>query len=118
MDFPELDWQDNNNGLFPQNTLIILRKYIDYMGSIQGGLFLTKLTQWANIKCGDQEGWMCITYADWKKHTYLAEYKVRKFTKFLKEKQILKTKITRNSEGNPALHYKLIIEEHRLENEQ
>jgi len=89
------------------NILTIPRPFIDYMGSIEGGLFLSQLLYWSD-RTKNPHGWMYKTYKEWWDELRLSEYQVRKAAQTCIKRKILKTKI-KKANGNPTVHYKLDI---------
>uniref|UniRef100_A0A6M3JQI8 Uncharacterized protein n=1 Tax=viral metagenome TaxID=1070528 RepID=A0A6M3JQI8_9ZZZZ len=90
------------------NILTIPRIFINFMGSLEGGLFLSQLLFWSD-RTKNKYGWFWKTYKDWTSETCLTEYQVRKAAKFCEEMLFLKTKV-KKANGNPTLHYKINME--------
>ncbi len=91
------------------NVLTIPRLYIDYMGSIDGGLLLNQLIYWSD-KGADNEEWFYKTYLEWESETTLSKYEVSKQADILKEKGVLQTKV-KKANGAPTVHYKFLFSE-------
>jgi hypothetical protein len=91
------------------NVLTIPRLYIDYMGSIDGGLLLNQLIYWSD-KGADNDGWFYKTYLEWESETTLSKYEVSKQVNILKNKGTLKTKV-KKANGAPTVHYKFLFSE-------
>lgn len=85
------------------NVLTVPRVYIDYMGSLDGGLFLSQLIYWSD-RGNDSGGWFYKTYAEWEDELTLTRYQVGKQVKILKEKGLLQTRV-KKANGNPTVHY-------------
>jgi hypothetical protein len=85
------------------NTLTIQRPYIEFAGSVEGGLFLSQLLYWADR--AREDGWFYKSYQEWESEIYLKEKPLRaiaqKFSTFLERK----TK--KNPAGNPTIHYRI-----------
>jgi len=89
------------------NILTIPRVFIDMLGDIETALFLSQVIYWSDR--GKQfGGWFYKTYQEWERELGLNEYKIRKAKKKLEELGILQTKI-KKADGNPTVHYKLLI---------
>lgn len=91
------------------NILTIPRLYIDYMGSIDGGLLLNQLIYWSD-KGSDSDDWFYKTYLEWEEETTLSKYEVSKQANILKEKGVLKTNV-KKANGAPTVHYKFLFSE-------
>jgi hypothetical protein len=91
------------------NVLTIPHVYIDYMGSIDGGLFLNQLIYWSD-KGGGSDGWFYKTYLEWEEETTLSKYEISKQVGILKEKDVLITKV-KKANGAPTVHYKFLFSE-------
>jgi len=87
------------------NIKTIALPFIDFMGSIEGGLFLSQLLYWSD-KGKSHYGWFYKTYKDWWEDIRLNEYQVRKSIKKCEEMGFLKTKV-KKANGNPTLHYRV-----------
>jgi len=116
-----------------KNVLSIPRIYVDYMGSLGGGIFLSQLIYWTGVALESKEkgisdfnkkrkifeaasvrlcrlGWFFKTYKEWKEEICVGENTVRKASKFLADKGILKTQI-KKAIGRPAVHYLFDLDE-------
>lgn len=91
-----------------ENVIAVNKAYLEFMGSLEGGVFLSQLIFFSD-KSKRTDGYFYKTYAEWKQHTYLSEYAIRKQVKTLVEKGVLETKIMR-ANGNPTVHYKFNID--------
>lgn len=87
-----------------ENYLTINKLYVEYMGSLDGGIFLQQLIFWSD-KSSREDGFFYKTYKEWQEEVCLSEYNVRKHTKKLAEKGFLKTAL-KKANGSPTLHYK------------
>lgn len=87
------------------NYLTINRMYVQFMDSLEGGIFLQQLIFWSD-KTQSDDGFFYKSYVEWKEEICLSEYAVRKYSKFLKEKGVLQTKLKKVG-GSPTVHYKL-----------
>lgn len=87
------------------NVLTIPRVFVDYVGTVDGGLFLSQVLYWSD-KSRDPKGWFYKTYAEWEEELGLSEYQIRKHVKRLSSMGILETKV-KKANGNPTVHYRL-----------
>ena len=85
------------------NILAIPRPYIEFMGSLDGGLFLSQLIYWSD-KGAHDGGWFYKTYLEWEEETTLSKYEISKQAGILKKKGILETKV-KKAHGAPTVHY-------------
>ena len=85
------------------NILTIPRPYIEFMGSLDGGLFLSQLIYWSD-RGGQGDGWFYKTYLEWEAETTLSKYEIGKQAGILKDKGILETKV-KKANGAPTVHY-------------
>lgn len=85
------------------NILTIPRPYIEFMGSLDGGLFLSQVIYWSD-RGSQGSGWFYKTYIEWEKETTLSKYEVSKQVGILKKMGILKTKVQK-ANGAPTVHY-------------
>jgi len=91
-----------------QNNILTAPKlFIDLMGSIEGGLFLSQLLYWSD-KTKNQYGWFYKTYQDWYDEIRLSKYQIAKYVKICESKDFgfLKTKV-KKANNSPTLHYKI-----------
>lgn len=89
------------------NYLTVNRIFVQFMGSLEGGVFLQQLIFWSD-KTQNLDGFFYKTYGEWNEEVCLSEYSVRKQTKILKDKKLLETKL-KKANGSPTVHYKLDI---------
>ena len=87
------------------NIIAVSRPFVDYMGSIEGGLFLSQLLYWSD-KGKNPSGYIYKTYKEWYQELRLSKYQVMKASKICEQRNFLKTKI-KKANGNPTVHYKL-----------
>lgn len=85
------------------NILTIPRPFVDYMGNLDGALFLSQLVYWSDK---GRDGWFYKTYAEWQEEICLSEYEIKKAVKVLVDRGCLETAV-RRANGNPTVHYKL-----------
>lgn len=85
------------------NILAIPRPYIEFMASLDGGLFLSQLIYWSD-KGAQEGGWFYKTYLEWEEETTLSKYEISKQAGILKKKGILETKV-KKANGAPTVHY-------------
>jgi len=86
-----------------QNTIGVPRVFCQMMGGLEGGAFLSQLVFWGD-KGGRADGWFYKTYEEWEAEIMLSAYKVRKYSKQLRDRGILQTSIKR-ANGAPTVHY-------------
>jgi hypothetical protein len=87
-----------------ENTIVIPRAFIRFMGSVSGGLFLNQLVFWSDKGADDQ--FFYKSYREWEDETTLSEYHVRKSAQQCKAMGFLETKVKKIG-GDPTLHYHL-----------
>jgi len=85
------------------NILTIPRQFVDYMGNLDGALFLSQVLYWSDR---GRDGWFYKTYAEWQEEICLSEYEVKKAVKKLVDLGVLETQV-RKANGNPTVHYRL-----------
>jgi hypothetical protein len=91
------------------NVLSIPKIYIDYMSSLDGGLFLSQVIYWSD-KGALGDGWFYKSYAEWTEETTLSKYEVGKQAKILIDRGVLETKI-KKADGAPTVHYHFLFDE-------
>lgn len=84
--------------------LTVQRLYVDFMGGLERGLFLSQLLYWSG-RAGE-DGWFYKTFDEWQEEICLTEYTVRKSIEQCKKFGFLKTKV-KKANGNPTVHYKI-----------
>ena len=87
------------------NTLTIPRVYADFMGSVEGGLFLNQLIFWSD-KGKRADGYIWKKRTEWSEETMLTDYAIRKHTSRLVCDGYLETTVKR-AMGAPTVHYRL-----------
>ena len=85
------------------NILTIPRPFVDFMGNLDGALFLSQVLYWSDR---GRDGWFYKTYAEWQEEICLSEYEVKKAVKKLVDLGVLETQV-RKANGNPTVHYHL-----------
>jgi len=87
-----------------QNTIGIPRILCKFMGSLDGGAFLSQIIFWSD-KGGSSDGFFYKSYQEWEEEITLSEYKVRKYAEQLQTIGVLEIKVKR-ANGAPTLHYR------------
>lgn len=87
------------------NTLTIPRVYAEFMGSVEGGLFLNQLIFWSD-KGKRTDGYIWKKRTEWSEETMLTDYAIRKHTARLVDDGYLETTVKR-AMGAPTVHYRL-----------
>jgi len=87
-----------------QNIIGIPRILCKFMGSLDGGAFLSQVIYWSD-KGGAADGFFYKSYTEWEEETSLSEYKVRKHAKELETMGVLEMKLKRANSA-PTLHYR------------
>lgn len=90
------------------NTIGCPRIYCKFMGSLEGGVFLSQVIYFSD-KGGRRDGWFYKTYDEWKEELELSEYKVRKLSRQLEDLGVLETKV-KKANGAPTVHYRFDTE--------
>lgn len=86
-----------------RNKIVVDRAFCEFMGSLEGGVFLSQLLYWCD-KGSDE--WFYKSSKEWYGETFLSEYQVRQATKRCVELGFLETKLKR-ANGAPTQHYKV-----------
>jgi hypothetical protein len=86
-----------------KNKIVADMTLCKFMGSLQGGVFLSQLLYWSDK---GRDGWFYKTYAEWHEETFLSEYETRQQVKICKEYGFLETDV-RKANGNPTVHYRM-----------
>ncbi len=91
-----------------RRLLTVPRPLAGFMGSLEGGLFLSQLLYWSDRSTGpgSEQGWFYKSYPDWEAETLLSEYKVRKYTRICQERGFLQVDV-RPVRGVAVTHYRL-----------
>ena len=87
------------------NLLTIPRFFIDFMGSLDGALFLSQMLYWTG-KGNNPDGWIYKTFNEWEEELTLSKYKINKARQTLEGMGALETTI-KKANGNPTVHYRL-----------
>lgn len=85
------------------NKIVAHRTLCDYMGSLEGGVFLSQLLYWSDK---GKDGWFFKSYREWEEEIYLTEYQVKKCAKLCVERGFLETEL-KKAKGAPTVHYRL-----------
>jgi hypothetical protein len=85
------------------NKIVVERAFCEFMGSLEGGVFLCQLLYWCDK--GSKE-WFYKSHKEWHAETFLSEYQIRQATKRCVELGFLETKLKR-ANGAPTMHYKV-----------
>ena len=88
-----------------RNFIGFPRVFVDYMGSIDGAIFLSQLVYWSD-RAVRADGGVFKKYDDWKEEIGLSPYEVQRAALVLREKGILVTKL-KKANAAPTLHYYL-----------
>ena len=89
------------------NILTIPRVFVDFMGSLDGALFLSQIIYWSDRANSE---WFYKTYNEWQDEICLSKYEVSKHSKALQEMGLLETKL-KKANGAPTVHYKFLFDE-------
>lgn len=91
-----------------RRILTVPRPLAGFMGSLEGGLFLSQLLYWSDRSTapGSRQGWFYKSFPDWEDETMLSEYKVRKYTGICRERGFLEVDV-RPVNGIAVTHYRL-----------
>ncbi|RAK43994.1 hypothetical protein BHU61_10630 [Macrococcus epidermidis] len=104
------------------NYILVNRFYLEFMEDLQGAVFLSQLTFWAD-KGKNKEGWIYKTQDQWFKETGIKKFKIAQITRELESRGIIETRVMKVN-GNPIKHYRLLYDnyleevESVLENKQ
>lgn len=88
-----------------RHSIVINRGLVTFMGSLEGGVFLSQLLYWCD-KGKRSDGWFYKTYAEWTEETTLSEYQVRTQAKKAVAAGWLETTV-KKANGNPTVHYRV-----------
>jgi hypothetical protein len=72
------------------NKIVVERAFCEFMGSLEGGVFLCQLLYWCDK--GSKE-WFYKSHKEWHAETFLSEYQIRQATKRCVELGFLETKL-------------------------
>jgi hypothetical protein len=87
------------------NLMSVPRAFIQYTGSVEGGLLLSQILYWSD-RGGNGGGWFYKSYTEWEEELCLTQYQVNRIVKLLKERGVLETKLKRAGAA-PKIHYRL-----------
>lgn len=88
------------------NKIVAHRLLCEYMGSLEGGVFLSQLLYWSDK---GKDGWFYKSYREWEEEIYLTEYQVKKASKLCVERGFLEVGV-KKANGAPTVHYRLSFE--------
>jgi len=91
-----------------ERTMAISKSFLEFTGSLEEGVFLSQVIYFSD-KSSRSDGYFWKSYDEWKEHTFMTEYTLRKQVKALKEKGYLETAL-KKAYGAPTLHYKFNME--------
>ncbi|MCE4957830.1 conserved phage C-terminal domain-containing protein [Macrococcoides caseolyticum] len=95
------------------NYILVNKFYIEFMRDLQGAVFLSQLTFWAD-KGKNREGWIYKTQEQWFNETGIKKFKITQITKELESRGIIETKVMKVG-GNPIKHYRLLYDNYLKE---
>ena len=90
------------------NTIGVPRPFCKFMGSLEGGAFLSQLIFWSD-KGKREDGWFYKRHSEWEEELMLSPHKVNKFSSHLKSLGILKTKL-KKANNAPTIYYQFDYE--------
>lgn len=104
-----------------KHKIVIDPHLCQFMGSLEGGVFLSQLLYWSDKGVGE---WFYKSYRDWESEIFLSQYQVNRYAKKCVDEGFLETRL-RKANGKPTVHYKVdgakfleaIIKFFNLENE-
>lgn len=91
-----------------ENTIGVPRAFCKFMGSLEGGVFLSQVIFWSD-KSKRTDGWFYKSYEEWEEETLLSQYKIGKYARKLTELGVLEVQ-TKKANGAPTCHYRLDYE--------
>lgn len=98
------------------NYILVNKFYLEFMRDLQGAVFLSQLTFWAD-KGKNREGWIYKTQEQWFNETGIKKFKIAQITKELESRGIIETKVMKVN-GNPIKHYRLLYDNYLKEVEE
>ena len=93
-------------------VMTIPRLYIEYMGSLDGGLVLSQVIYYSD-RGSRTDGWFYKSYVEWTEELTLTKYQVSKQANIMKDKSILETKVMK-ANGSPTVHYRFLFDAFQL----
>jgi hypothetical protein len=87
-----------------ENKIALDRTFCQFMGSLEGGVFLSQLLYWSDK--GKRRNSFYKSYKEWHEETFLSKYQVNQAAKQCIEMGFLVTDV-RRAEGSPTVHYHL-----------
>jgi hypothetical protein len=99
-----------------RDGLFIHRPFVDFTGSLEGGILLSQLLYWtprARIELPETDGsqstgWIAKTDANFSEELFLTKYSLRKARQSLEKMGVLETRRAKFA-GAPTVHYRLLI---------
>lgn len=88
----------------PGSKIVVEKIFCAIMGSLTGGVFLSRLVYWHN-KGGRSDGFFYKGASEWEREVYISRYYVKKHSAELEEMGLLETKLT-NANGAPTYHFR------------
>lgn len=85
-----------------ENKIALDRTFCQFMGSLEGGVFLSQLLYWSDR--GKKRNSFYKSYKEWYEETFLSKYQVNQAAKQCIEMGFLTTEV-RRAEGSPTVHY-------------
>lgn len=85
-----------------ENKIALDRTFCQFMGSLEGGVFLSQLLYWSDK--GKRRNSFYKSYKQWHDETFLSKYQVNQAAKQCIEMGFLTTEV-RRAEGSPTVHY-------------
>ena len=86
-----------------QNTLVIPRVFVEFLGSLETALFFHQCLYWSD-RAQLPSRWFYKTYNEWHDELGLSEYQIRKCAKALKPYLVT---TVRKAAGSPTVHYQV-----------
>lgn len=97
---------------FGEHTILaVQRPYIDFTGSIEGGLLLTQMIYWHDRSSICKDGWFFKTFAEWEAELGLKRKTINTLISKWKEAGFLETDLRKSPKGTPITHYRFLMDE-------
>lgn len=80
--------------------------FVRFMGELEGGVFLSQLIYWSD-KGSRSDGWIYKKAHEWERELGIKRKSLERNTKELVKRNILETKVMKDSNGTPAKHYRI-----------